>query len=109
MFVTGLEQGLVPISWATTPEQLAEERRLLHVALGRAEDALHLSWAEVRGRPTAPAAVPCASPGSSTWSSGPRPGRRRRSTAGPRSRASRAALAEASPPQPRARRVPRAR
>ena len=48
VFVTGLEQGLVPIAWATAPAQLAEERRLLHVALGRAEDALHLSWAERR-------------------------------------------------------------
>ena len=34
VFVTGLERGLVPISWATTPSARAEERRLLHVALG---------------------------------------------------------------------------
>ena len=78
--------GLVPISWATAPaEQLAEERRLLHVALGRAEDELHCSWAGKSGRPTAPAAMPVRpAPGSSTWSSGPRPGRRRRSTPAPR-------------------------
>jgi DNA helicase II / ATP-dependent DNA helicase PcrA len=48
VFVTGLERGLVPISWATTPEARAEERRLLHVALGRAEDRLHCSWARER-------------------------------------------------------------
>jgi DNA helicase-2/ATP-dependent DNA helicase PcrA len=48
VFVTGLERGLVPISWATTPAAHAEERRLLHVALGRAEDTLHCSWARVR-------------------------------------------------------------
>ena len=48
VFVTGLERGLVPISWATTPEARAEERRLLHVALGRAEDELHCSWARAR-------------------------------------------------------------
>ena len=48
VFVTGLELGLVPISWATTPAAVAEERRLLHVALGRAEDELHLSWARQR-------------------------------------------------------------
>jgi DNA helicase-2/ATP-dependent DNA helicase PcrA len=48
VFVTGLERGLVPISWATTPAARAEERRLLHVALGRAEDALHCSWARLR-------------------------------------------------------------
>jgi DNA helicase II / ATP-dependent DNA helicase PcrA len=48
VFVTGLERGLVPISWASTPEARAEERRLLHVALGRAEDWLHCSWARER-------------------------------------------------------------
>lgn len=48
VFVTGLERGLVPISWAATPAARAEERRLLHVALGRAEDALHCSWARLR-------------------------------------------------------------
>jgi superfamily I DNA/RNA helicase len=46
--VTGLEQGLVPISHATNDAALAEERRLLHVALSRAHDVLHLSWAEQR-------------------------------------------------------------
>jgi len=45
VFVTGMERGLVPISWATTPAARAEERRLLHVALGRAEDWVHCSWA----------------------------------------------------------------
>ena len=48
VFVTGLERGLVPISWAGTPEARAEERRLLHVALGRAEDWLQCSWARER-------------------------------------------------------------
>jgi DNA helicase-2/ATP-dependent DNA helicase PcrA len=46
--VTGLERGLVPISHADTPTAKAEERRLLYVALSRAERALHLSWAERR-------------------------------------------------------------
>jgi DNA helicase-2/ATP-dependent DNA helicase PcrA len=48
VFVTGLERGLVPISWAETPDAQAEERRLLHVALSRAEDELHCSWACAR-------------------------------------------------------------
>jgi DNA helicase-2/ATP-dependent DNA helicase PcrA len=48
VFVTGLERGLVPISWAGTPAARAEERRLLHVALGRAEDTLRCSWARLR-------------------------------------------------------------
>ena len=48
VFVTGLERGLVPISWATSAAAQAEERRLLHVALSRAEDELHCSWARAR-------------------------------------------------------------
>ena len=110
VFVTGLEQGLVPISWATAPEQLAEERRLLHVALGRAEDALHLSWAEVRAGQRRRRQTRAPSP----WlehlelraaAGAPAPVDRRAALSGVR-----AALAEASPPQPRARAaVPRAR
>ncbi|MGO9874461.1 MAG: ATP-dependent helicase [Acidimicrobiia bacterium] len=48
VFVTGLERGLVPISWAASPTARAEERRLLHVALGRAEDWVQCSWARER-------------------------------------------------------------
>ncbi len=48
VFVTGLERGMVPISWATSAPARAEERRLLHVALSRAEDELHCSWARAR-------------------------------------------------------------
>lgn len=48
VFVTGLEKGLVPISWADTTGARAEERRLLHVALSRAEDEVHCSWACLR-------------------------------------------------------------
>lgn len=51
VFVTGLERGLVPISHASgKPEALDEERRLLYVALSRAERYLHLSWAKERAR-----------------------------------------------------------
>jgi DNA helicase-2/ATP-dependent DNA helicase PcrA len=46
--LAGLEQGLVPISYARTREALAEERRLLYVAITRAQRALHLTWAEQR-------------------------------------------------------------
>ncbi|HVM03991.1 MAG TPA: ATP-dependent DNA helicase UvrD2 [Acidimicrobiales bacterium] len=48
VFVTGLEKGLVPIGHATTPAAESEERRLLHVALTRAVDEVHVSWAERR-------------------------------------------------------------
>ncbi len=43
--VGGLEKGFVPISYAKTGAQLAEEQRLLYVAVTRAETELHLSWA----------------------------------------------------------------
>jgi DNA helicase-2/ATP-dependent DNA helicase PcrA len=46
--LAGLEQGLVPIGHARTPDDLAEERRLLYVALTRAERELHLTWARSR-------------------------------------------------------------
>jgi len=46
--VVGLEHGMVPIAYATTPDALAEERRLLYVALTRAEDELWCSWARTR-------------------------------------------------------------
>jgi len=48
VFCAGLEQGLVPISHAESPGARAEERRLLYVAVTRAEQELHLSWAERR-------------------------------------------------------------
>ena len=48
VFLAGLERGLVPIGRAATPAAEAEERRLLYVALTRAERELHCSWAERR-------------------------------------------------------------
>ena len=46
--IAGLEDGLVPIHYATTSEARAEERRLLYVALTRAEQALWVSGCERR-------------------------------------------------------------
>jgi DNA helicase-2/ATP-dependent DNA helicase PcrA len=46
--IAGLEDGFVPIAYATTDAQQAEERRLLYVALTRAQEELHLSWAMER-------------------------------------------------------------
>ncbi|MDP9404749.1 MAG: ATP-dependent DNA helicase UvrD2 [Actinomycetota bacterium] len=48
VFVTGLERGLVPIGHADNPTAEAEERRLLYVALTRAVDELHCTWAQRR-------------------------------------------------------------
>jgi DNA helicase-2/ATP-dependent DNA helicase PcrA len=97
VFLVGLTDGTLPITYATTPEQVEEERRLLYVGITRAREHLHLSWALARspggrrvrrpsrfldglvpataGRGTAPA-----------WrrhDDGPRPARRRRTLALP--------------------------
>ncbi len=48
VFVSGVERGLVPISHADTAAEVAEERRLLYVAVSRAERELHVSWSEQR-------------------------------------------------------------
>jgi len=42
--LVGVSEGLIPISYATTPEALEEERRLLYVGITRARQRLHLSW-----------------------------------------------------------------
>lgn len=46
--IAGLEEGLVPITYAQTGAQLAEEDRLLYVAITRARQKLYLSWAQSR-------------------------------------------------------------
>jgi DNA helicase-2/ATP-dependent DNA helicase PcrA len=48
VFVAGLEQGLVPVGHARPGPGMDEERRLLYVALTRAEEELHCSWAAER-------------------------------------------------------------
>jgi DNA helicase II / ATP-dependent DNA helicase PcrA len=48
VFLTGLVDGTVPISHATTAEQIEEERRLLYVGITRARRHLGLSWALAR-------------------------------------------------------------
>ena len=46
--VMGVAEGLVPLHFATTQAELAEERRLLYVALTRATDHLRITFAERR-------------------------------------------------------------
>ncbi|MEO6942456.1 MAG: ATP-dependent helicase [Terrimesophilobacter sp.] len=45
VFLVGLQEGLVPIGYATTDAAIDEERRLLYVGITRARKRLHLSWA----------------------------------------------------------------
>jgi DNA helicase-2/ATP-dependent DNA helicase PcrA len=49
VFVIGLSDAFVPIPTARTSSARAEERRLLYVALSRAEDELWCSWARATG------------------------------------------------------------
>jgi DNA helicase-2/ATP-dependent DNA helicase PcrA len=48
VFLVGLVDGTLPISHATTPDQVEEERRLLYVGVTRARRHLGLSWALAR-------------------------------------------------------------
>jgi DNA helicase-2/ATP-dependent DNA helicase PcrA len=45
VFLVGLTDGMVPITYAKTDEQVEEERRLLYVGVTRARQHLTLSWA----------------------------------------------------------------
>ena len=46
--LAGLEDGLVPITYARNQAQRGEEARLLYVAMTRAEDELRCTWAALR-------------------------------------------------------------
>ena len=48
VFLVGLTDSTLPIQHATTPAQVAEERRLLYVGITRARTHLALSWALAR-------------------------------------------------------------
>jgi len=54
VFLVGVAEGMMPISYAKTDEQVEEERRLLYVGVTRARERLHVSWSLSRspgGRP----------------------------------------------------------
>ena len=48
VYLAGMHEGAMPIVYAETAEQVAEERRLLYVGMTRARDHLHVSWAAAR-------------------------------------------------------------
>lgn len=48
VFLVGLCEGLMPISFADSPEDVDEERRLLYVGITRAREHLSLSWSLAR-------------------------------------------------------------
>lgn len=48
VFLIGLSEGILPISQAVTEDEVLEEQRLFYVAITRARDYLHLSWAKAK-------------------------------------------------------------
>ena len=48
VFCVGVHEGTVPISYAETPAQVEEERRLLYVGVTRARRHLAVSWSRAR-------------------------------------------------------------
>ncbi|WP_327093075.1 ATP-dependent DNA helicase UvrD2 [Nonomuraea sp. NBC_01738] len=96
VFLVGLTDGMLPIIYAETPEQVEEERRLLYVGITRAREHLSLSWALARApggrkgrRPSRfldgltgrPGGLPRASGATSQGSSGSSASRQRRPVA----------------------------
>ncbi|GAB2950031.1 ATP-dependent DNA helicase UvrD2 [Streptomyces heilongjiangensis] len=45
VFLVGVAEGMMPITYARTDEQIEEERRLLYVGVTRARQQLSVSWA----------------------------------------------------------------
>ena len=86
VFVVGCSDGLLPLQHADTAAQIEEERRLAYVAVTRAADHLHLSWA--RSRQPGGRATRAISPflvGSGGAAGGPSSGSVRTGSARPRS------------------------
>ena len=48
MFLCGMQDGTLPITYAETPAAIEEERRLLYVGMTRARKHLSISWALAR-------------------------------------------------------------
>ncbi|TCN34918.1 DNA helicase-2/ATP-dependent DNA helicase PcrA [Kribbella orskensis] len=48
VFIVGAHEGTLPISYAQTPAQVEEERRLFYVGVTRAKDQLSISWSTSR-------------------------------------------------------------
>ena len=50
VFITGMEEGIFPHYRSMTDSEIEEERRLCYVAMTRAKEKLHLSWAARRNQ-----------------------------------------------------------
>ncbi len=49
VFIVGATEGYLPIGYATTPAEVAEEKRLFYVAVTRAKKKLNVSWSKRDG------------------------------------------------------------
>ncbi|WP_443079087.1 ATP-dependent DNA helicase UvrD2 [Streptomyces sp. NBC_01498] len=91
VFLVGLTEGMMPITYAKTDEQVEEERRLLYVGVTRARLHISLSWALSRApggrasrRPTRflaglrPGSAAPGTPGAAAGGAAERGGRRKR-------------------------------
>lgn len=58
VFLVGLTEGMMPITYAKTAEQIEEERRLLYVGVTRARYHLALSWSLARSPGSRPGRRP---------------------------------------------------
>ncbi|KAL9934839.1 hypothetical protein V8E36_006614 [Tilletia maclaganii] len=48
VFIVGIEDGVIPMFHCKEPHDIAEERRLLYVAITRAKTMLYMSWVQRR-------------------------------------------------------------
>jgi DNA helicase II / ATP-dependent DNA helicase PcrA len=58
VLLAGLQDGTLPITYAETPAEQEEERRLLYVGMTRARHVLSLSWSRARNPGGRPSRVP---------------------------------------------------
>jgi ATP-dependent DNA helicase UvrD/PcrA len=82
VFLVGLAEGTLPVTFARTDEQLEEERRLLYVGITRAREHLWLTWAQSRspgGRSRRPSRfLPGTGPATTSGAGRAERGKRRR-------------------------------
>jgi DNA helicase-2/ATP-dependent DNA helicase PcrA len=48
VYLVGCSEGLLPLSYAESPEAIEEERRLCYVGMTRAKNLLHMTWSRSR-------------------------------------------------------------
>ncbi|GDY85838.1 hypothetical protein SAVCW2_50370 [Streptomyces avermitilis] len=96
VFLVGVAEGMMPITYAKTDEQIEEERRLLYVGVTRARQHLSVSWALSRS----PGGARTAGPAASSTGCVPARSPPRAAAPGPAPREASSAASRAPPPAP---------